>query len=202
VLEFMRTRAPKALLLFPSSAAVYGATPAGPIDEEAPLNPVSLYGEHKKMAEELCASSGLRVALLRLFSVYGPGLRKQLLWDACRKLSAGERTFGGDGTEKRDWVHVEDAAAFFVRAAQVAPDGFSTVNVGSGRAVSTREVLTTLFAAWSDAGEPVFTGAARPGDPQHYQAATARARSWGWRPERSLADGIAEYVRWFRSGAP
>ena len=52
--------------------------------------------------------------MLRLFSVYGEGLEKQLLWDACNKLSSGNRTFFGTGEETRDFMHVSDVAKYVI----------------------------------------------------------------------------------------
>ena len=85
LLEWLRGSAPNSALIVASSAAVYGADHLGPIPEDAVLTPMSPYGQHKLMMEQLCQSYarsfGIRSAVVRLFSVYGPNLRKQLLWD-------------------------------------------------------------------------------------------------------------------------
>ena len=110
VLEYLRISAPGAALVYPSSAAVYGRATTLPIDEDAPLVPISPYGAHKEIAEGMSRSYaetfGLRVAIVRLFSAYGAELRKQLLWDACRKVAGGDCRFDGTGKQTRDWVHV------------------------------------------------------------------------------------------------
>ena len=84
-----------------STAAVYGEQAVQPLAESRPAAPISPYGVHKRICEELCIcharNDRLSVAIIRLFSVYGPGLRKQLLWDACHKASTGERRFSGTG---------------------------------------------------------------------------------------------------------
>ena len=89
VLEYLRTCAPNAALVYPSSGAVYGRATATPIGEESGLAPISPYGFHKMITEDLCRSYGqsfgIRTAIVRIFSAYGTELRKQLLWDACRK---------------------------------------------------------------------------------------------------------------------
>ncbi|NOT98961.1 MAG: NAD-dependent epimerase/dehydratase family protein, partial [Sideroxydans sp.] len=99
VLEYIRLYTPATRLVYPSSAAVYGQVKTLPIIETAHLNPVSPYGVHKLMAESLCQlyakEFGLSVAMVRLFSIYGNGLRKQLLWDACKKLCQGKKEFFG-----------------------------------------------------------------------------------------------------------
>ena len=105
VLEFSRLHAPDARIVLPSSAAVYGAVERTPIEEIDVLRPVTPYGAHKKIAEDLCASfgryCGVKSAVVRLFSVYGPELRKQLLWDASWRVSRNENGFFGTGRELR-----------------------------------------------------------------------------------------------------
>src|SRR5205807_5394499 len=80
LLEWLRINAPRCKLVTVSSAAVYGDTRAEPAEETRPVQPVSPYGYHKLMMEQLCQEYsqvfGLRTAILRLFSVYGEGLRK------------------------------------------------------------------------------------------------------------------------------
>src|SRR3954452_11636744 len=109
LLEWLRGSAPGCRLIVASSAAVYGAEYSGPISEDAATLPMSPYGQHKLMMEQLCRSYsitfGLRSTVTRLFSVYGPNLRKQLLWDLCSRLCSGEQTLvlGGTVAEMRDW---------------------------------------------------------------------------------------------------
>jgi len=203
VLELARLHAPKAAVIFPSSAGVYGIAERLPIDETAPLQPCSPYGAHKLMAEELCrsyaANFGLSVALVRFFSIYGAGLRKQLLWDACQKIARGDTDFWGTGDETRDWLHVRDAAVLMAIAAGHASHDCPVVNGGVGGGVTVREILGELFRCLGRTDEPSFSGSARSGDPAHYIASVKNAALWGWRPEVAWRDGIREYASWFKS---
>ncbi len=205
VLDYVRRRAPSARVVLPSSAAVYGSTGHAPASESRTPRPESVHGFHKLMAEQLCLEygrfHGVASAVVRLFSVYGPGLRKQLLWDACGKLSRGERAFTGSGVEARDWVHVEDAASLLVRAGARASAACLVVNGGTGHAVSVREIVAEVASALgSDA--PTFSGAPRPGDPDRLVADPGLARDLGWRPAKVWRDGVREYCAWFQRGAP
>jgi UDP-glucose 4-epimerase len=193
LLEKLRTRPARLVLL--SSGAVYGAADRLPTDEEAPPRPVSPYGVHKRICEELCASWGPSYAVVRLFSVYGPGMKKQLLWDACGKALRGDRRFMGTGDESRDWLHIDDAVALILAAARARET--LIVNGGSGVGTSVRDVVTAVFSLLK-AGAPEFCGGGRPGDPARYLADIGRARSLGWQPRIAVADGIAQYVQWFR----
>lgn len=201
VLDFATAAAPAARLVLISSAAVYGRVETQPIREDEPLAPVSPYGQHKQQAEDLwrshAARTGARCAIVRLFSVYGAGLRKQLLWDACRKLSSGDAVFGGTGDEERDWLHVDDAARLLVLAASHAAPDCPVVNGGSGESTAVREILAELARALASKLHPSFNGILRPGDPRRYCADTSLARRWGWRQQTDWRDGVGRYARWF-----
>ena len=184
-----------------SSAAVYGAAVSIPTSESCALAPISPYGAHKRICEELCASYGrsfgVASVVLRLFSVYGPGLRKQLMWDACRKARAGELTFAGTGDEERDWLHVDDAASLVIAAAAQASAATPIYNGASGAGVRVRDVVGQIYRELG-AGTPRFSGETRAGDPRRYVADVTRSRSLGWSPRVELARGISQYVAWFR----
>jgi UDP-glucose 4-epimerase len=202
MLEYLRVDAPGAALVYPSSAAVYGVADRMPMPEDLPMRPASPYGMHKRMAEELVFEHarffGLRCAVVRLFSIYGEGFRKQLLWDACRRIEANEGEFFGTGDETRDWLHVGDAARLLVEAARHAGTACAVVNGGSGESVTVRDVVTELFRLMGRSDRPVFRGTPRPGDPLHYHADMRRALAWDWRPTIGWRDGLARYVAWFR----
>lgn len=205
VLEFARLYVPRVRIAFPSSAGVYGVVQKLPIEEATPLLPASPYGVHKRLAEGLCESYakhfGIAVAVVRLFSVYGAGLCKQLLWDASQKIAGGENGFFGTGEEIRDWLHVEDAANLLIIAAGHASVLCPVVNGGSGAGVAVREILAELFANLGRADAPAFSGVARSGDPLGYVADIARARQWGWQPQVEWRKGLCDYVVWFKGGA-
>lgn len=202
VLEFLRVDCPEAVLVYPSSAAVYGVADRLPMIESSPLHPTSPYGVHKKIAEELVVEHarlfGLNAAVVRLFSIYGEGFRKQLLWDACQRISGNESVFFGTGNETRDWLHVSDAAALLIHAAGHASSLCPVVNGGFGNSVSVSDVLTELFRLMGRRDNPSFCGTQRPGDPLHYHADMRQASAWGWQPKIDWRDGLARYVSWFK----
>ncbi|MCL1939095.1 MAG: NAD(P)-dependent oxidoreductase [Desulfovibrionaceae bacterium] len=201
-LDFSRRNGAAVNVVLPSSAAVYGNISASPLAEAVAGQPASPYGVHKKIMEELATSYGQNFTVpsvcVRLFSVYGAGLKKQLLWDACRKAERGEFSFFGSGAEERDWLHVSDAARLLFLATEHASPSVPVVNGGTGQGTSIKEVLTMLGRAWSPALTPQFTGHTRTGDPDRLVADISRMREWEFTPRIPLEQGLHEYVRWFQ----
>lgn len=207
VLEFVRQHCTECVVVYPSSAAVYGNAAADQVDEDVPVSiraPGSPYGTHKLMAEQLCLSYarhfGLSVAIVRLFSIYGEGLRKQLLWDACQKIERGDHVYGGTGSECRDWMHAEDAARLLAAVAPYAQPECPIFNGGSGEPTTVRDVLHLLYRELGVNAVSRFSQHPRPGDPRSLQADISRALGIGWTPSISLKRGIARYAHWYGQG--
>lgn len=202
VLEYARQN-PGVKVVIPSSASVYGAVSDLPIRIDSKHNPVSPYGVNKCIVETLCHQYGkffgVPISLIRYFSVYGEGLRKQLLWDASRKLLQGDALFFGTGDETRDWIQVDDAAELMVLAANVASPSVTVMNGASGNAISVRDVVDKLARAMNVPGKVQFNGQVRAGDPLHYLADISQARETGWSPAISFDDGLSRYAHWLRS---
>jgi UDP-glucose 4-epimerase len=203
ILEFVRLYSPKTIVLSISSAGVYGQSHTIPTPETATPRPVAPYGVNKWVSEELCRSYvshfGLSVAVIRPFSVYGPGLRKQLLWDACRKLSAGKCLFFGTGKETRDWIHVTDVSRLLLTLATCNFGGFQILNAGTGRKTSNERILELLAHNLGVSDQISFAGQIRRGDPEHYCADVSTSLALGWLAEMKVEDGIAEYARWYQN---
>jgi UDP-glucose 4-epimerase len=170
------------------------------------MRPYSPYGQHKLQMENMlrayATSFGVASVIVRLFSVYGAGLRKQLLWDLCSRLVSGERRIElhGTGDELRDWIDVRDTIRAIVETSALAGQDVPVINVGSGIATSVRVVAETTLAAWGvdPRSELAFSGRARPGDPLSLQADTKKLESLGFHWRVPVSMGIADYVGWFR----
>lgn len=203
LLEFVRDRCnAEPRVVVASSAAVYGDQGDVDMSETAARLPVSPYGFNRVAVEDLCSSYsrffGLRVSVVRLFSVYGEGLRKQLLWDAMNKFSRGDDQFFGTGHELRDWIHVDDSARLLCLAA-TTPQGPHEIYNGAHTQATTREVLGRLA---QDAGleiRPRFNGEAHAGNPTRLTADCARAHTQlRWSARVGLDAGLARYAEWFK----
>jgi UDP-glucose 4-epimerase len=209
VTELLRRLAPQARLIYPSSAAVYGNITTDRIAERSPLNPMSPYGVHKAMVERLLVDAqrlhGLRVIIIRFFSLFGPGLEKQLIWDIVQRLGRGSDVLqlDGDGTELRDFMYAKDAARLVVHLAEKSDEETIVVNGGCGRKISVAAVARCLISASGcrDRSTIEFTGQKRQGDPISLVADTGQLKACGFKPEYKFEDGIAELLEWIDSDA-
>lgn len=186
-----------------SSAAVYGDQGDSNATENSVRAPISPYGVHKVAAEALCESYsrffGVSSSIVRLFSVYGEGLRKQLLWDALNKFSRGEYQFLGTGNELRDWIHVDDAAALLALAGLTPQSTFEVFNGGAVHA-TTRQLLEGLARAYGQVGDINFSGEVHKGNPRRLTSDCGHtSRLLNWTPQVLLEEGLARYAAWFRS---
>lgn len=204
LLEWMRLHTPHAKLVAVSSAAVYGGGHVGPIAEDAHLVPYSPYGYHKLMMEDLCrsyaASYGLHIAIARLFSVYGTWLKKQLLWDLCNKLNAGDGRveLGGSGQELRDWTDIRDVVRALELAIGFASAGAPVFNAGTGQATSVNDIVSHVLSVWPEPAEVTFSGKSRVGDPFSLIAQSQMLTVAGFEWCVPVGVGIRDYVHWYR----
>jgi len=205
-LEFIRLSGSPMKFIYPSSAAVYGLQDDRELYVTDVPHPVSPYGYHKLIAEHLCESYAanfkVHASVIRFFSIYGEGLRKLLLWDACRKFDGPGDTlmFFGTGNETRDWIHASDAAGLIFTIFQKS-EGYSLYNGGSGTRHSIMDVITLCGKALKSDKKVVFNGVQKQGDPKHYWADMSPARSIGWENTVSFGDGLERYISWFREKA-
>jgi UDP-glucose 4-epimerase len=204
LLEWMRKNAGSTTLVAISSAAVYGAGHSGQIPENAEKRPYSPYGFHKLAMEQVCRayaqSFSLPITIVRLFSVYGPMLKKQLLWDICGQLAQTPSfvPLGGTGNELRDWTHIEDIIQLLDLAAGQANGSASPMNAGTGIATSVRIIAEHLREAWGSSAKFEFSGISRRGDPESLIADPQVFQGLGFDCRKQLADGMIDYVAWYK----
>jgi len=187
-----------------STAAVYGSKNDLPIKESESTNPVSPYGYHKLASENICKSYaqcfGLNVSIIRLFSIYGEGLKKQLLWEACNKfMEAKDKViFFGTGNETRDWLHVNDVANLVLRIAILNNSSFNVYNGSYGTRVKVKDILYMLRDLLGKKEiEIIFNQQHKEGDPHFYLGCTEKVLKTGWSQKINIGEGLIKYVNWY-----
>jgi UDP-glucose 4-epimerase len=203
VLDALRCCAPDCRLIFLSSAAVYGNPRHLPVTENDPCSPISPYGFHKvlceKIMQEFQSIYGLKVCSARIFSAYGEGLRRQVLWDICQKALRGPVVeLLGTGNETRDFIHVTDIARAIVALAKNARFEAEAYNLASGVEVSIRELANLLIEALDRDCDLHFDGVIREGDPLRWRADVSRLHSLEYLPAVTIEHGAVSYCQWVK----
>jgi UDP-glucose 4-epimerase len=206
VLDTIRQTGAHSRVILLSSAAVYGNVGEIYAAEAEKRNPVSPYGWHKRMCEELAEyharSYGLRVCSLRIFSAYGPGLRRQVMWDICRRARGGGAVeLMGTGDETRDFIEVTDIIQAVERVLSGGDFDAGIYNVATGRATAVRDLAAILIGALGTNNRVIFDTFSPRGDPPHYRADIGKLRSIGFTPSVNLEAGVAKYVKWIMSSS-
>jgi UDP-glucose 4-epimerase len=145
---------------------------------------------------------GIRSTVARLFSVYGPRLRKQLLWDICSRLQRDSQTLdlGGTGAEIRDWTDVRDVVRLLVKIGEIPqPETFRIINGGSGRGTSVAEIANMLISNWGGDVAVRYSGVVRAGDPVSLLADDAGLRRLPFDWRIPIDRGLVDYAKWFKA---
>jgi UDP-glucuronate 4-epimerase len=197
-----------ARVVLASSSSVYGDTTPAPYREDAPaLEPVSPYGASKRaaelVAETFASGYGMRIALLRLFTVYGPRQRPDL---AIHKFTALVRQGKpipqfGDGSTKRDYTYITDIVEGILGAlvwTDRVPAGRCEIfNVGGGEPIRLDRLIALLGEALSR-DVRVERLPEQPGDVRLTAADLGRAmRELGYQPRVPITEGLRRFVRWY-----
>lgn len=199
----LRSFEKKPKIIFFSSAGVYGNPRQLPIRETDAPAPISPYGLHKLMCEQLChyynTVHGYQIRTIRIFSAYGAGLRKQLLWDIYQKYEKNGRIdLFGTGEETRDFIHVLD----IMQAIRLILEDTGTeeiFNVANGEEVTIAQIAEIYAKKLGIAADAVhFNGEVKIGDPRNWRADISQLKSLGYQKKVKLEQGIGEYVDWVR----
>jgi dTDP-glucose 4,6-dehydratase/UDP-glucose 4-epimerase len=205
MLNAIRSESPRCKFINLSSAAVYGNPSSLPITEEQEPNPLSPYGFHKLYSEHLCSEfhkfSGLPTVSLRIFSAYGPGLRKQLFWDLYQKiLASGNKSVElfGTGNESRDFIFIHDLVSAIECVLHNSSLQGQVINVANGREVLIRDAVEMLLTALESDVKVTFNNKEKVGDPKYWRSDITCLSSLGYTPKYSMEEGLTQYVNWLK----
>lgn len=214
LLEALRDHNRDAKVVFAGSRLQYGHPDHTPVDEDAPQHALCLHAIHKQTVEKYLALYrklfGIRYSVARITNPYGPGQPAgRTAYGVINRmihLAIADRplTIYGEGTQIRDYVHVDDVvdALLAMAASEQADD--RAYNVGSGTGTRMIDLAHAVIAiagggrvehvAWPMLAEQVETG--------DFVADVARIhRELGWRPAVALRDGLERTVAFYRAQA-
>lgn len=212
------------LIVFSSSATVYGDLNRSPVDETGALGPTNPYGRTKLFIEEMLrdlarADKRWKACNLRYFNPVGahpsgkigedPNGIPNNLFPFIAQVAVGRlpklKVFGNDystpdGTGVRDYIHVTDLAAGHVAAldhlSRVEAPGAIDINLGTGKGVSVLEAIGAFKRA-SNRDIPYEIAPRREGDiAEIYAKADLAKKLLGWRAKKSLEEMCADHWRW------
>lgn len=211
LLEAVRRLSPKARVVYAGSRSEYGLIQSRPVPETHPLLPTEVNSANTAAGglyhHAYWVSHGIETCDLRLTNIYGPRMLVQhfrqgfLNWFVRQALDGETLRLYGDGSQVRDLVFVDDAVAAFLAAGQCPGLAGRAFNVGSGEALSLREIAETLFEVVGGGKiEYVpFPEDARRIEIGDYVADVNLIRNTlGWRAQVGLREGLERTVEFYR----
>jgi nucleoside-diphosphate-sugar epimerase len=211
VLEACRSFNPQATIIFPSSRLVYGKPRYLPVDEKHPLAPESIYAAHKLAVENYHLIYGhlygLKATVLRISNPYGPmqagesrayGIANRFIQTA---VAGKTITQFGDGSQRRDYLYIDDLVDALLRAAWSEGARGKIYNIGDGEGTSLHELAELAISAagrgeiakvpWPEEYRAIETG-------DYVSDITLARDELGWNPATGIREGIVRTVEFYR----
>lgn len=201
VLYSIKEKSPETTVIYLSSAAVYGNPRSLPISEKCKLNPISPYALHKQLAEEICSyfvkQFEIDIRILRIFSAYGRGLKKQIFWDMGQKFhNEGRIRLSGTGAETRDFINICDLVDAIILIAEAPRHEEMIYNVANGIEMSIKEISEMFCRCLNKEVVVEFDNSVRKGNPNNWCANIEKLKQLGYSQKIDIYAGICDYVAW------
>jgi len=183
-----------------SSGAVYGDLAEQPLRESTTPNPRSPYAVSKLAAEYYVRTIGnlwkIETVSLRIFNAYGPGQHLPASHPPVvphflkQALRGGSLVVHGDGGQTRDYVFVDDVVSSMVAAATAPNINGLTINVGSGKETSIRELVKMVQGVTGNESEILYNSNTSSGVSRLCADLSLAKEKLGYRPSIKLEDGL------------
>ena len=199
----------KKFLFASSGGTVYGHEPedGSPLDENAAARPRNAYGVSKLAIEHYLRllsyqDNGMDAVSLRISNPYGEGqraMRGQGFIAAAMQnaMNDAPMEIWGDGSVERDFLHVSDVAQAFLRA-EKAQEPPSVVNIGSGQAISLRDILGLVEAATERKIATTYLSGRTIDVRRNVLNIDLAKKSLGWEPSVTLTAGLERTAAWWK----
>jgi UDP-glucose 4-epimerase len=205
LLEAMRKKGVKELV-FASSSSVYGEPEEVPVDENAPIGPVSVYGASKAACEALIHAYTklyrVKAVVLRYANVVGPRLRHGVVWDLINKLlkNPAELEILGDGKQVRSYIYIDDAAEATITAWRKTETSYEVYNIASENWITVDEVADEVIKAMGlnnvkKVYKPVLHGVGWLGDVKRIALKIDKVKKLGFKPAMNSREAVRAATR-------
>ena len=190
-------------LMHVSTDEVYGSTEQGSFDESSPLRPNSPYAATKAGADLLCrayrVTYGFPVTIVRGTNAFGPRQyrEKAIPTFVLAALEGRPLPVYGDGSNRRQWLHVRDFARGVITVAEQGEPG-ETYNIGGGHEIANIDLAKEICRLAGAPPSLIQLVPDRPGHDFRYALEWSRLAALGWQPEVAFEEGLAQTVAWFR----
>lgn len=192
LLEFFKKN--KFHIIYLSSAAVYGE----PNKSITNLNPISTYGNNKLLAENLIISKKSKkfsYSILRIFSLFGTGLKKQLIWDTCKKIKNKQFKYHGTGNELRSWISIKQLIKYIETI--LKKKKINRIEDVSGNfSIKNKIVINKIHKLMNSKKKPIFNKKNRKGDPVNLVPNSVNKNDIQFKKKDFYRD-LKEYINWF-----
>ena len=201
VLDFIYLTKQKPKLIFMSTLAVYGNKNKF-LTENTKINPISNYAHNKILCEEMCSFYSRKynfdLLIMRVSSIFGPGLERQFIYDACKKIYNNNSKFFGTGKEIRDWIYIDDLTRLIFKILNKGFKKINIYNVGSGIGVSIKDVINFINKRFKKNLKPSFNFVGSDSNPKILISSINKIKIFNWKPTTNFYIGLERYINWFK----
>jgi UDP-glucose 4-epimerase len=201
----MRRKNVKELVLA-SSSSVYGEPEEIPVDENAPIRPVSVYGASKAACETLIHAYaklyGIKAVVLRYANVVGPRLRHGVVWDFINKLlnNPTELEILGDRKQVRSYIYIDDAVEATITAWRRIEASYEVYNIAPEDWITVDEVADEVIKATGlnnveKIYKPVLHGIGWLGDVKKIALKLDKIKRLGFKPVMNSREAVRAATR-------
>lgn len=193
-------------LIFASSSSVYGEPASIPVDEDAPIKPISIYGASKAACENLIHAYshlyGFKALTLRYANIVGSRLRHGVIYDFIIKLLKNPEKLEilGDGRQVRSYLYIDDAIEATLTAWRNIRREFDTYNIGNEDWITVNEIAEIIVEAMKLKNvkyiyKPILHGIGWLGDVKHIALKIDKLKSLGWKPRLNSREAVKETAK-------
>jgi UDP-glucose 4-epimerase len=202
LLNCIRLNPKNTRFLFFSSAAVYGNPKILPLSEESAIRPISNYGYNKYLSEITCLQYNkiynIPTTIVRVFSAYGIGLKRQVIWDIVKKLQESKTIImKGTGQETRDFIHIQDICEAIYCILTKSDFSNDIYNLASGTETSIKEITNKIISILSNDNIKFNFDNNNPnGNPLFWKSDISKIQRLGFKSKITIEDGLKQYLKW------